>query len=139
MHQIERFGVSMSRQLLRRFDARIAAKGYANRSEAIRDMVRDYLVANEWEDGDEPVMGTVTLVYDHHAHHLAEALTELQHQHHEAIVCATHVHLDHDNCLEVIVVKGPSDKVRAIADRLIGTKGVKHGKLVSTTTGRKLT
>jgi CopG family transcriptional regulator, nickel-responsive regulator len=138
MDKIERFGVSMSAELLTLFDERIREKGYATRSEAIRDIVRDYLVEGEWEDHAGEVVGTVTIVYDHHTHELGEALTDLQHDSHEAVICATHVHLDEHNCLETVVLRGNSQLVRQIADRLISTRGVKHGKLVCTTTGRRL-
>jgi CopG family nickel-responsive transcriptional regulator len=139
MSLVERFGVSMSPELLKAFDARIRQKGYANRSEAIRDIVRDYLVEEQWQGEKETVVGTVTLVYDHHTRELDSVLTEMQHEHHDAIQCATHVHLDHHNCLEVIVVKGKSKQVREIGDRLISARGVKHGKIVCTTTGEGLT
>jgi len=138
MDKIERFGVSMSAELLALFDERIREKGYATRSEAIRDIVRDYLVEGEWEDHLGEVVGTVTIVYDHHTHELGEALTDLQHGSHEAVICATHVHLDAHNCLETVVLRGTSDLVRRIADRLISTRGVKHGKLVCTTTGQRI-
>lgn len=138
MNGVERFGVSMNERLLKQFDQCIQRKGYQSRSEAIRDIVRDYLVASEWESREGEVVGTVTIVYDHHTRELNRVLTDLQHRHHKSIVCTTHVHLDAHNCLEVIVVKGTSQAVRAIADRLIGTRGVKHGKLVCTTTGRTL-
>ncbi|RMG95706.1 MAG: nickel-responsive transcriptional regulator NikR [Candidatus Dadabacteria bacterium] len=131
-----RFGISMDEQLLDRFDELIARKGYANRSEAIRDLIRNALVEDQWSRGDEETVGTVTLVYDHHVRDLADKLTEHQHDHHDAIISALHVHLDHDHCLEVVVVRGPAERVRRLADELIGTKGVKHGKLVTTTTGR---
>lgn len=139
MPYVERFGVSMSPELLKAFDARIRQKGYASRSEAIRDIVRNYLVEEQWQDEKETVVGTVTLVYDHHTRELDSALTEMQHEHHDAIQCATHVHLDHHNCLEVIVVKGKSKQVREIGDRLISARGVKHGKIVCTTTGEGIT
>jgi len=138
MPYVERFGVSMPPELLRAFDGRIAQRGYATRSEAIRDIVRNYLVEEEWQDESRQVVGTVTLVYDHSTRELDAALTDLQHAYHTAIQCATHVHLDVHNCLEVIVVKGTSRQVRAIADRLISTRGVKHGKVVCTTTGEAL-
>jgi CopG family nickel-responsive transcriptional regulator len=138
MPDVRRFGVSMRADLLRAFDRLIRRKGYRNRSEAIRDIIRDQLVRTEWEAPDEQVMGAVTLVYDHEAGHLPEALTDLQHRHHDAIVCSTHVHMDEHNCLESIVVRGTSKLVRAIADQLLSTKGVKHGGLVSTSTGKRL-
>lgn len=133
---LRRFGVSMEDDLLARFDGLIREKGYSNRSEAIRDLVRTELVKTEWSDPHAEVVGTVTVVYEHHEHELANTLAELQHAHHESIVCTTHVHLDAHNCLEVIVVRGESSSVRRIADSLISTRGVKHGRLVSTTTGR---
>ncbi|GAB4247935.1 MULTISPECIES: nickel-responsive transcriptional regulator NikR [Deferrisoma] len=136
MGELVRFGISMDEQLLGRFDELIARKGYANRSEAIRDLIRNALVEDQWSRGDEETVGTVTLVYDHHVRDLADKLTEHQHDHHDAIISALHVHLDHDHCLEVVVVRGPAERVRRLADELIGTKGVKHGKLVTTTTGR---
>lgn len=133
-----RFGVSIPAQLIEAFDKRIRAKGYRTRSEAIRDIIRNHLVEEEWERGDRPVVGAITVVYDHHTRELTHALTEMQHQFHGQIRCSTHVHLDADNCLEVIVVSGMSREVHSIADRLISTRGVKHGKLVCTTTGEGL-
>jgi len=95
-------------------------------------------VESEWEASDEEIVATVTMVFDHHASDLSEKLDALQHQHYDKIVSAMHVHLDPHNCLEVLVVRGSSKQVRDIADALLGTKGVKHGKLVTTTTGRHL-
>ncbi|MGB9588372.1 MAG: nickel-responsive transcriptional regulator NikR [Armatimonadota bacterium] len=138
MGKVIRFGVSIPAELVQSFDGIIKAKGYANRSEAIRDMMRDYLVESEWKSGEREVVGTVTLVYDHHVRELSNVLTNLQHAFHDQILCSTHVHLDEHNCLEVVVVKGTSGQVRTIADHLISTKGVKHGKLVCTTTGERL-
>lgn len=136
---LTRFGVAMDEELLERFDALVARRGVAaNRSEAVRDLVRDALVESEWEGSDEEIVGTVTMVFDHHASDLSEKLDSLQHKHHDKIVSTMHIHLDAHNCLEVLVVRGPSSSVRAIADALLGTKGVKHGKLVTTTTGRHL-
>jgi CopG family transcriptional regulator, nickel-responsive regulator len=133
MAELERFGVSMDGELLEAFDQRIQQAGYANRSEAIRDIVRDYLVAQEIQSPSAPVIGTVTIVYDHHARQLGDRLTDLQHDHHDAIRCSTHVHLDAHNCVEVIVLSGASALVKEIAENLISTRGVKHGKLVLTT------
>lgn len=138
MAELTRFGISMDVELLDRFDALIQRKGYVNRSEAIRDLVRNALVEDRWTRGDERAVGTITLVYDHHVRELADKLTERQHAHHDAIVSALHVHLDHDNCLEVIVAQGSAADVRRLADELIGIKGVKHGKLVTTTSGEDL-
>jgi CopG family nickel-responsive transcriptional regulator len=136
--KVARLGISIPQELVKAFDRVTRAKGYRTRSEAVRDVMRDYLVAQEWERIRGRVVGTVTLVYEHETRELTHVLTELQHQFHDAITCTTHVHLDEHNCLEVIVVKGRSTQVRAIADRLISTRGVKHGKLVCTTTGRTL-
>jgi len=138
MAELTRFGISIDGRLLQRFDALLQDKGYVNRSEAIRDLIRAALVEQEWARGDEETVGTVTLVYDHHTRDLADRLTEQQHAHHDAIVSALHVHLDAHHCLEVVVVRGKAKEVRRLADELIGTKGVKHGKLVTSTTGRDL-
>jgi CopG family nickel-responsive transcriptional regulator len=133
---LARFGVAMDADLLARFDDLVARRGQAaNRSEAVRDLVRDALVEADWQDSDAEIVGTVTMVFDHHASDLSDKLDALQHAHHERIVSSMHVHLDAHNCLEVVVVRGTSAQVRSISDALLGTKGVKHGKLVSTTTG----
>jgi len=134
---LQRFGVSMDSRLLGAFDDRIQAAGYTNRSEALRDMVRDYLVDHEWSS-DEEVVGTVTLVYDHHTRELEQRLVEMQHDNAGAVICSTHVHLDPDHCLEVIIMRGKAGDIRGIAERLVGTRGVKHGRLTCTTTGRAL-
>jgi CopG family nickel-responsive transcriptional regulator len=138
MSELTRFGVSMDSQLIKKFDALIAKKGYSTRSEAIRDMIRDMLVEQEWESGKQETVGTITIVYNHHTRELEHALTDMQHKSFHQIVSTLHVHLDAHNCLEVLVVKGKSREIREIADRLIGTKGVKHGKLTMTTTGKEL-
>jgi CopG family nickel-responsive transcriptional regulator len=139
MADLVRFGVSMDSRLLNQFDELIDRKSYVNRSEAVRDLVRSALVEDQWTRADEETVGTVTIVYDHHTRELSDKLTEHQHIHHHAIVSTLHVHLDEHNCLEVVVLKGKAGEVKKIADELIGTKGVKHGKLVSTTTGRDFT
>ena len=138
MSGISRFGVSIDSQLAKRFDEHIKRKGYSTRSEAIRDMIRDVLVEEQWETGEQEMVGTITIVYNHHTRELDHALTNLQHQSYHQIISALHVHLDAHNCLEVLVVKGKSQEIKNIADRLIGTKGVKHGKLTTTTTGKDL-
>lgn len=137
MTELARFGVSVNSELLDKFDKLIESKGYVNRSEAIRDLIRDYLVEHEWE-GDEETMGSVTIVYDHHVRELTESLTDLQHDYHDSIISTMHVHIDEDNCLEVVVIKGKGSKVKEISEKLISTKGVKHGKLAMTTTGKHL-
>jgi CopG family nickel-responsive transcriptional regulator len=135
MPEVIRFGVSIDERLLTRFDALSAEKGYMNRSEAIRDLMRNALVEEEWEAGDTEMVGTVTLVYDHDSSDLGDKLTEHQHSHHESIVSTLHVHMDAHHCLEVVVLRGKASEIKHIADGLIGTKGVKHGKFVATTTG----
>lgn len=138
MSGILRFGVSIDRGLLKRFDRLIAEKGYGSRSEALRDLIRDKLVQQEWKVGTRETVGTITLVYDHHTRELTDHLTHMQHDHYQAIVSSMHVHMDAHNCLEVLVVKGKGKEIKALADRLIGTRGVKHGKLTLTTGGRDL-
>jgi len=139
MTYVERFGVSMESDLLKQFDDLREARGYQSRSEAIRDLIRAQLVDREWSNPRSEVIGTISIVYEHHEHELSNTLAELQHRHHESIICSTHVHLDPHNCLEVVIVRGASETVRRIADSLISTRGVKHGGLVSTTTGKTLT
>jgi len=139
MGKLVRFGVAMDEELLSKFDELVERRGIAtNRSEAVRDLVRDALVDEQWEAPGEEIVGTITMVFDHHANDLAEKLDSLQHAHHDKVVSSMHVHLDAHNCLEVIVVRGESGAIRTIAEALLGTKGVKHGKLVTTTTGRHL-
>ena len=138
MADLTRFGISIDDRLLKRFDDLIQQKGYVNRSEAIRDLIRGALVEDQWARGEEETVGTITLVFDHHTRDLSDKLTEQQHTHHDAIVSTLHVHLDAHHCLEVVVVKGKAKEVKRLADELIGTKGVKHGKLVTSTTGREL-
>jgi CopG family nickel-responsive transcriptional regulator len=138
MAGITRFGVSIDDQLIKKFDTLIGRKGYPTRSEAIRDMIRDMLVEEEWETGKEETVGTITLVYNHHTRELDHALTGMQHEAFHQIISALHIHLDAHNCLEVLVLKGKSRDIKKIADRLIGTRGVKHGKLTMTTTGKEL-
>ena len=138
MSELSRIGVAIDSDLLDTFDRLIAQRGYTNRSEAFRDLIRDELVEKTWESPDSAVVGTVTLVYDHHVRMLSDRLMDLQHDYHKSILSTLHVHLDHDNCLEVLVVKGKAGAVRKIADALISTKGVKHGRLTITTSGAEL-
>jgi len=139
MTELARFGISIDQRLLDSFDQLITDKGYVNRSEAIRDMIRNALVEAQVENEETtPTVGTVTLVFDHHTRDLSDKLTEHQHSHHDAIVSALHVHLDAHHCLEVVVVRGTAAQVKRLADELIGTKGVKHGKLVLTTTDAEM-
>jgi CopG family transcriptional regulator, nickel-responsive regulator len=138
MSELSRIGVAIDSDLLKKFDDLIGKRGYTNRSEAFRDLIRDELVQQAWESPDSDVVGTVTLVYDHHVRMLNEKLTDMQHDHHQQILSTLHVHLDHDNCLEVLVVKGKAQHVQAIAEKIISTKGVKHGHLTLTTSGKEL-
>jgi len=133
-----RFGVSLDSALLSQFDRMIGRKGYTNRSEAIRDLIRESLVREQWELGTDEAVGTLTLVYNHEVRELADRLTDLQHAHFESIVSTLHVHLDPHHCLEVLVLRGKADSLKRIADRLIGTRGVKHGTFSATTEGRVL-
>jgi CopG family nickel-responsive transcriptional regulator len=120
----------MEESLLRQFDSLCDAKGYSNRSEALRDILRDQLVENELQRGDAEAVGTVTILYNHHQRELEGKLTEFQHSHLHSVISALHVHLDHHLCLEVLVLRGKTGTIQKIADGLIATKGVKHGKLV---------
>lgn len=138
MSVLSRIGVAIDSDLLKKFDRLITQRGYTNRSEAFRDLIRDELVERMWESPDSQVVGTITLVYNHHVRLLSEKLTDIQHDFHRSILSTLHVHLDHDNCLEVLVVKGKSAEVRKVADVLISTKGVKHGRLSISTSGAEL-
>ncbi len=138
MSSLSRIGVSIDADLLEQFDALIEERGYQNRSEAFRDLIRNELVEESWKSPDSEVVGSVTLVYDHHVRLLNDKLLDLQHAFHDAILSTLHVHLDHDNCLEVLLIKGQASKVHQIADALISTKGVKHGRLALSSVGRDL-
>ena len=135
MEDLVRFGVSMDSKLLKQFDKYIKEKSYKNRSEAIRDLIRNNLVEKEWKVGTKETVGTITLIYNHHKRELPETLTNIQHKYHTSMVSTLHVHLDSHNCLEVLVVKGKANEIKIIADMLIGTKGVKHGKLTTSYAG----
>jgi CopG family nickel-responsive transcriptional regulator len=137
MSKLVRFGVSIEEELLKRFDEEIDKKGYSNRSEAIRDLIREQIVAEEWSS-DEETVGTITIVYDHHTRDLSANLTHIQHSFEGEIKSVLHIHLDHHNCLEVLVVAGKGRLLQQFADQLVSIKGVKHGKLTMTTTGQSL-
>jgi CopG family nickel-responsive transcriptional regulator len=137
MEKVVRFGVSLSSELLKKFDKVIGEKNYTNRSEAIRDLIRDFLVGEEWIKGRE-VVGSLTLLYDHEVKGVDERLTDIQHSHYGHIISSMHVHLDERNCIEVLVIRGIAEEVKKIADSLISARGVKHGKLVMTSTGREI-
>jgi len=132
MSKVSRFGVSLEYDLLRSFDRSIAEMGYANRSEAIRDLIRDHLIQKKVSQGDGDVVGVVTLVYDHRTHHLGDILADMQHKAKVSINASLHIHLDEHNCLEAIVIRGGAAKVHEVAAKLISTKGVENGKLVTT-------
>jgi CopG family nickel-responsive transcriptional regulator len=138
MSDLSRIGVAIDSKLLQKFDDLIGRRGYTNRSEAFRDLIRDALIEKTAEKPDSVVVGTVTLVYNHHVRTLSDRLTEMQHENYHSVISAMHVHLDHDNCLEVLVLRGKAAVVQKIADGLISTKGVKHGRLTITTTGAGL-
>jgi len=129
---VERVGVSLDPGLLERFDALIAEKGYASRSEALRDLVRKALIESETEPAEADVIGTLTMIYDHHVADVTDRLLHIQHDHNTAIQSTTHVHIDHRYCLEVLIVRGRSGEIRALADNILAVKGVKHGELVVT-------
>ena len=138
MEELFRFGVSISAQLLKQFDHLIAQKGYVNRSEAIRDLIRKYLVEHEWEQADKETLGTLTILYNHHVRELSDRLDHLQHENYNNVISSMHVHLDAQNCLEVMVLRGKPEQIRSLADHILGVKGVKHGKFVMTSMGREL-
>jgi len=132
MSRLMRFGVSMDEQVLKALDEIVEQRHYANRSEAIRDLVRGEQVREDWEKGRGPVVGTLTLVYDHHVSEVNERLVSLQHDHEHMVHSTMHVHLSHRMCLEVIVLRGKPREIRDLADRLIAARGVKHGRLTAT-------
>ncbi len=135
---LKRFSISLEENLLDSFDSYIKEQSYNNRSEAIRDLIRKSLVKEEWATENKVIMGVITLVYDHHQHQLQEKVTEVQHDYHHHIVSTTHVHMDHNNCLEVIIVRGKALEVQDLADRLIALRGVRDGNLAMSSTGKAL-
>ncbi|MBN1572877.1 MAG: nickel-responsive transcriptional regulator NikR [Deltaproteobacteria bacterium] len=142
MSDLVRFGVSLERGLLSDFDKYINEKGYQNRSEAIRDLIREKLVEKEWEASDEGYnegrMAVLTIVYDHHQADLTKNLTDIQHKSHGVVYSTLHIHIDHDNCLEILVLKGSVESIKQLGDKIISTRGVRHGKMIFTTTGKGL-
>ena len=135
MEKVVRFGVSLEPEMLKKFDKLIRKKGYGSRSEAIRDLIRDETVKQILENENEPVIGTLTIVYDHDASNVTNKLLDVQHSHHKNISSTMHLHLDEHNCLEVLVVSGKVKDVQSIADSITSIKGVKHGKLTVTKKG----
>jgi len=139
MGNLKRFGVSLNSDLLTKFDKLIDNKGYGNRSEAIRDLIREELVSEEWKSGNKETVGVFSLVYDHHESDISQLINNIQHNNLNIIRSSTHVHIDHHNCLEVIILKGKSKEIKKLTDQLSSTKGIKHGKLIMTSTGSGLT
>jgi len=134
MPRLIRFGVSIEEALAARFDGLLRAEGYGSRSEAIRDLIRKALVEKEWARGGR-IAGGIGFVYDHHKRHITDRLTDLQHRFHQLVISTQHVHLDHDNCLEMVTVKGEARRIETLFNAIKSTKGVKHAGIVRTTTG----
>lgn len=139
MEKVERFSVSIPRQLLKELDRMVKQCKYKTRSEAIRDLIRARIVEDQWRSPESEVVGIVSVVYDHHKREVTDRLVDLQHGFLHEIISATHIHLDHNNCLEVIILRGKASRINQIANMLISTVGVKHGRLLMTTTGKSLT
>ncbi len=137
MSNLVRFGISLDEELLDRFDTFIHAQNYSNRSEAIRDLIRESLVRDEWIKEKE-IAGTITIVYDHHQRELANTLIDIQHDFYQLIISTQHIHLDHHNCMEIVVVKGKSEEIKELAQQLKAKRGVKHCSIGMATTGKEL-
>ena len=135
---VARFSISLPAELAGQLERMTREKGYVNRSLAVADMIRAHLVEHQQQFGEKEIAGTITLLYDHHKQHVQAALTDIQHDHHEVIIATLHVHLDHHNCMELLAVRGKAAVIKRIADELIAAKGVKHGKLTVTSTGKDL-
>jgi CopG family nickel-responsive transcriptional regulator len=138
MSELVRFGVSLERDLLEKFDNLIRQRNYSNRSEALRDLIRQELVKKAWQAGDGEVAGAITFVYDHHGRSLLKKITDIQHGFQEIIISTQHIHLDHDNCLEIVAVKGKPTQLQKLADMLKALKGVRHGILSMSSTGSEM-
>lgn len=138
MAKVIRFGVSLETELLEKFDSIIKKRGYKSRSEAVRDLIRERLVSEEWKEEEKETIGILGLVFSHETRELTEALTKLQHEYLDLIISSTHIHLDKHNCLEVIVLRGKSHLIKKISDQFLSTRSVKHGKLLMTTTGKDI-
>jgi len=137
MSKLFRFGISLEKDLLDKFDRLIREKNYTNRSEAFRDLIRENLVKAEWKKNKE-IVGAITLIYDHHKRELVNKLMDIQHDFGGIIISSQHIHLDHNNCLEIIAVKGSSKEAQKLADSLKSVKGVRHGTLSMSTTGKDI-
>jgi CopG family nickel-responsive transcriptional regulator len=138
MEELARFGVSIPKDLLEAFDEYIRRKHYANRSEAIRDLIRQKLVEEEWRESKEEVAGVITYLYDHHKRELVDKLMDIQHDYFERIITTQHIHVDHHRCLEVILVKGKANEIKELADKIQALKGVLHLNLTLTTLGKNI-
>ena len=138
MSSIARFGVSLDKGLLEKFDKLIESRSYTNRSEAFRDLIRQELVKKEWQDANE-VVGAVTLIYDHHKRELVNTLLDIQHEFGSCIISSQHIHIDHNNCLEILAIKGSPEKIKRLSENLKAVKGVKHSTLSMSTTGKDMT
>jgi CopG family nickel-responsive transcriptional regulator len=138
MENVIRFGVSLKKDLLKKFDSLIEKRGYKNRSEAFRDMIREWLVSEEWKKEEKETVGILCLVFSHKMRELTETLIKLQHKYLDLIISSTHIHMDKHNCLEVIVLRGKNYLIKKISDELLSTRNVKHGKLLMTTTGKDI-
>lgn len=138
MEELARFGISIPKELLKAFDEYIEKKHYANRSEAIRDLIRQKLVEEEWRESKEDVIGVITYLYDHHKRELTERLIDLQHDYYDRIITTQHIHVDHERCLEVILVKGKANEIKELADKIQAQKGVLHLNLALTTLGKSI-
>jgi len=139
MAKTVRFSISISPDLLRKFDQAIKERAYKNRSKAIRDLIVNFIVDREWEKSDREVMGSLTILYDHESRGLLEKLLEIQHDRHENVISTMHMHIDERNCMEILAVKGYPDEIRELADKILSCKGVKHGRLVMSITGAEIT
>jgi len=140
MGNLIRFGVSIEKDLLDNFDELLALRGYATRSEALRDLIRDSLIQHKIELGETvKVLGTLTLVYDHHASNLISEMADIQHKHHETVISVMHAHVSHDDCMEVLALNGDARQISTLADALVSLKGVKHGKLFLTLPSSNIT
>jgi CopG family transcriptional regulator, nickel-responsive regulator len=137
MSELVRFGVSLEKSLLDRFDDLIREEQYTNRSEALRDMIRRELVQREWREGKD-VAGAITLIYDHHKRDVMSKVTDIQHAFQAVIISTQHIHLDHHNCLEIVAARGNAEEVQKLADALRSIKGVRHATLSMSSTGREI-
>lgn len=136
--ELVRLSISLEQPLMRQLERLVKKSGYANRSEFVRDMIRRRLVEEQWSDERQEVVGTITMIYDHHARQLSDKIVDIQHDYHERVLATTHVHLSHDRCAEMIMIHGQADEIREIANRLRQLRGVLHAELAMSSTGEKL-